>query len=94
MPLAEFAKALAGAAAADQLAPQVPWLQGRPVKVADGSALKLPDTPKNRKAYGPIQTPEPNFPQAAPRGLFTKRLAPGRCTAGFDSLYLFIIRSP
>lgn len=37
-------------------------LEGRPVKVADGSALTLPDTPPNRAAYPPIQSPEPNFP--------------------------------
>lgn len=63
LPLAEFAKALqATAQAADQLAPPLTRLQGRPVKVADGTALTAPDTTPNRKAYPPVQSPEPNFP--------------------------------
>jgi hypothetical protein len=63
LPLSEFPKALSATAkAADQLAPEMTLLQGRPVQVADGSALTTPDTPKNRKAYPPVHTPEPNFP--------------------------------
>jgi len=63
LPLSEFPKALAASAqAADQKAPAVTLLQGRPVKVADGATLTVPDTPKNRKAYPPVQCPEPNFP--------------------------------
>src|SRR5437867_463406 len=63
LPLSEFPKALSATAkAADQLAPQMTLLQGRAVKVADGSALAASDTPKNRKAYPPVHTPEPNFP--------------------------------
>lgn len=63
LPLAEFPKALlASAQAADQKAPPVTLLKGRPVKVADGSTLTLADTPQNRKAYPPVQCPEPNFP--------------------------------
>jgi hypothetical protein len=37
-------------------------LQGRPIKVADGATLTLADTPKNRAAYAPVQSAEPNFP--------------------------------
>lgn len=63
LPLGEFAKALeASAQEADQKAPPLSLLQGRPVKVADGSTLTAADTSKNRKAYPPIQSPEPNFP--------------------------------
>jgi hypothetical protein len=64
LPLSEFPKGLAATAqAADQLAPPLTTLQGRPLKVIDGSAVTLPDTPKNRRAYPPIQCPDiPSFP--------------------------------
>lgn len=63
LPLSEFSKALRAAAqAADKLAPSLTLLQGRPLKLVDGSTLTAPDTPKNRKAYPPVQAPEPNFP--------------------------------
>lgn len=63
LPLSEFPKVLSAAAqSADKLAPALTLLQGRPIKVADGTALTLADTPKNRKAYAPVQAPEPNFP--------------------------------
>jgi hypothetical protein len=56
LPLAQFPKALAATAKA--CAPLVPapgFLQGRPVKVVDGSALTLSaDTQKHRAAYPPI----------------------------------------
>ena len=63
LQLQEFPKALAATAqAADQLAPASNFLQGRPVKVADGTTLTLPDTPKNRRVYPPLHGPKPNFP--------------------------------
>lgn len=63
LPLQEFPKALRAAAqAADRLAPAQTLLQGRAIKVADGSTLTAPDTVKNRRRYPPVQTPEPNFP--------------------------------
>jgi hypothetical protein len=63
LPLDEFAKALAATAqAADRQAPPMTLLGGHRLLVADGSALTLADTPKNRKAYRPVQCPEPNFP--------------------------------
>jgi hypothetical protein len=72
LPLSEFPKALcATAQAADQLAPPLTLLRGRTVKVADGSTLALADTPKNRKAYPPVQCPEPNFPMLRLVVLFT-----------------------
>lgn len=37
-------------------------LQGRPVKVIDGSTVTLPDTAKNRAEYPALQSPPPNFP--------------------------------
>ena len=58
--------------AADQRAPSLPLLQGRPVKIAEGSTLTTPDTPQNRPAYPPVQTPEPNFPRRRARGLFSR----------------------
>jgi hypothetical protein len=72
LPLDEFPKALrATAQAADKLAPPVTRLQSRPVKVADGSTLTAPDTPKNRQAYPPVQAPEPNFPMLRVMVLFS-----------------------
>jgi hypothetical protein len=63
LPVREFPKALsATAGAADRLAPARCVLQGRPTKIIDGSTVTAPDTPKNRKAYPPVQCPEPNFP--------------------------------
>src|SRR5438552_16198610 len=64
LPLSEFPKALAATAkTADRLAPALSPLQGRPLKAIDGSAITLADTPKNRKAYPPLQCAEvPSFP--------------------------------
>jgi hypothetical protein len=64
LPLQEFPKALtATAKAAQKLAPALALLGGRPIKGGDGSSLTLPDTPKNRAAYPPIQCPKgPSFP--------------------------------
>jgi len=66
LPLAQFPKALVATARfADQLVPAPTFLQGRPVKVADGSALTLlADTRKNRAAYPPLQCQpgQPAFP--------------------------------
>jgi hypothetical protein len=63
LPWSEFPKALRGTAqAADRLAAPLTLLQGRALKVAEGSTLTLADTPKNRQAYPPVQTAEPNFP--------------------------------
>jgi hypothetical protein len=64
LPLEEFPKALAATAqAADKLVPVGSLLQGRPIKGADGSSVTLPDMPKNRAAYPPIQCPKgPSFP--------------------------------
>jgi hypothetical protein len=72
LPLSEFPKALSATCqAADKLAPGLTLLQGRPVKIADGSTLTAPDTSKNRKAYPPVQTPEPNFPMMRVMVLFS-----------------------
>ena len=63
LPWCEFPKALvATAQAADRLAPERSLLQGRPIKAADGAALTLADTPKNRQAYPPVQSAPPSFP--------------------------------
>lgn len=65
LPLDQFAAGLvATAQAADRQAPdRRTQLQGRPLKAIDGSALTLSDTPKNRKAYPPLQCADsPSFP--------------------------------
>ena len=65
LPLSQFPKALAATAqAADRQAPPQTFLQGRPVKAADGAALTLlADTKKNRAAYPPLQCADkPSFP--------------------------------
>ena len=64
LPLDQFSKALAATAkAANQNAPTMTLLQGKPIKAIDGSALTLCDTPKNRKAYPPLQCADsPSFP--------------------------------
>jgi hypothetical protein len=62
--LGEFPKALAATAkAADRQVALMTQLRGRPLKAIDGSAITLPDTPKNRKAYPPLQCSDiPSFP--------------------------------
>jgi len=63
LPKDKFPRALAATAtAADQLAPAVTFLQGRTVKLADGTTTRLADTPKNRRRYPALHTPKPNFP--------------------------------
>ena len=47
-----------------QQAPAMNLLQGRPIKIADGTMVSMPDTPANRKAYPqpPSQKPGVGFP--------------------------------
>lgn len=65
LPLDQFPTALSVTAAhADHLAPPLQFFQGRTLKVVDGSALTLADTPKNRAVYPPSEpTDTPIFPQ-------------------------------
>jgi hypothetical protein len=65
LPLEEFPKALkATTTHADQMITPAQRLHGRKIKVVDGSALTLNDTPKNRAAYPPVElTATPTFPQ-------------------------------
>lgn len=64
LPLEEFPQALhAAAEQADRLAAAPLPLQGRAIKVVDGSTFGASDTPKNRAAYPPVEpTPTPTFP--------------------------------
>ena len=73
LPLDQFPLGLSATAkAADQLAAPLTLLQGRSLKVADGSALTLLDTPKNRAAYPPLQCPDtPSFPMLRLVALFS-----------------------
>jgi hypothetical protein len=65
LPLDPFPKALSATAQhADHLSPPRVLLGGRTVKVADGSALTMADTPKNRATYPPNRCGDtPVFPQ-------------------------------
>jgi hypothetical protein len=65
LPLDQFPKGLSATAGqVDQLAPPLQLLRGRSLKLFDGSALTLADTPKNRASYPPIEpTDTPTFPQ-------------------------------
>ncbi len=64
LPLSEFPKAVAATArAADRLAWPMTLLRGRALKAADGSTVTVSDTPKNHKAYPPLQCADrPSFP--------------------------------
>jgi hypothetical protein len=64
LPCAQFPLALrATATVADSLAPLGRLLQGRRIRVVDGSTITLQDTPKNRAAYPPIESgTTPTFP--------------------------------
>ena len=60
LPEPLFAAALAlSAQAADRRVAVDTALQGRPVKVLDGTTLKLPDTPENQKDYPQTAAPQP-----------------------------------
>lgn len=54
----------ASARSAEKRASPSPLLQGRPLKAADGSGVRLQDTPKNRKVFPPTknQFRRPSFP--------------------------------
>jgi Transposase DDE domain len=57
LPQSVFPQALqATAAAAERLAPSPSFLQGRPVKIVDGTTVSLPDTPLNQAAYPQVST--------------------------------------
>ena len=57
LPEALFARALlATAAACDRTAPESAFLQGRPVKLVDGSSVTIPDTPQNQREYPQVGT--------------------------------------
>jgi len=52
LPRLLLEKALAASArTATQRAPALSLLGGRPLKVVDGSSLRLPDTPANQKRF-------------------------------------------
>lgn len=64
LPLDQFPLALrATAQQADRLVSAPLPLQGRPVKIVDGSTFAVQETPKNRAAYPPVEPTEaPTFP--------------------------------
>jgi hypothetical protein len=73
LPLDQFPKALCATAKhAERLSPPLTLLGRRPVKVVDGSALTMADTPKNRAAYPPNECGRtPGFPQLRFVALFS-----------------------
>jgi Transposase DDE domain len=72
LPLLQKAFAASGRSA-EKLAPTNRLLQGRPVKIADGSSVRLHDTPANRAAFpaSPNQFGSPRFPMLRIVGLFS-----------------------
>jgi Transposase DDE domain len=82
LPLLQKAFAASGRSA-EKLAPSNRLLQGRPVKIADGSSVRLQDTHKNRAAFpaAPNQFGGPSFPLLRILGLFS--LASGALLAHF-----------
>ncbi len=64
LPQDQFALALSATAHAVQptRARLASVLQGRAIKIVDGSTLGLPDTGQNRAEYPAVQSPPPNFP--------------------------------
>jgi hypothetical protein len=99
LPLSEFRKGLAATAqAADRQAPALTTLQGRPLKAIDGSALTLPDTRKNRRAYPPLQCADkPSFPMMRIVVLFSllsgaiSTLAPGSLVVSELALFASLL---
>jgi len=95
LTLSQFHKGLAATAqAADQQAPALTTLCGRPLKAVDGSAITLADTRKNRRACPPLQCADkPSFPMMRIVVLFSLlsgaicALAPG--SLGVSELGLF-----
>ena len=72
LPEDQFAAALAATAgAADRGVGAATTLQGRPLKLVDGSTITLADTAKNRADYPALQSPPPNFPLLRIVGLFS-----------------------
>ncbi len=74
LPPERLEKALAELAdQADRRAGPGGWLQGRPVKVVDGTTVRLADTPKNRQRYPqrPEQQPGCGFPLLKLLALFS-----------------------
>ena len=64
LPLDQFAAALGATARATdaRAGARQQMLQGRAVKVVDGSTVTLPDTEQNREAYPAVHSKPPNFP--------------------------------
>jgi hypothetical protein len=74
LPLSLLERVFAASAdSAQQCAHSSPLLQGRPLKVADGSGTHLPDTPANRAAFPPNQSHRPGggFPYLRVVALFS-----------------------
>jgi hypothetical protein len=87
LPADQFPRALrATATTADALAPRAHLLQGRRLRVVDGSTITLQDTPKNRAAYPPIESgATPTFPLVRFVALFS--LASGAILAVAQSAW-------
>ena len=74
LPTALLERALtASARSAEAAAAPLPLLRGRPVKIVDGTSVRLEDTPANRKAFPPAknQYAKPTFPLLKLLALFS-----------------------
>jgi hypothetical protein len=97
LPLLERTFA-ASAASAEGRAPAGTLLQGRPLKVVDGSGAHLPDTPANRAAFPPNQSQRPGggFPYLRLVAIFSVAsgalLAKATGTLRTNELSLFLNR--
>jgi hypothetical protein len=84
LPLLQMAFAASGRSA-EKLAPAGRLLQARPVKIVDGSSVRLHDTARNQDSFpaSPNQFGSPGFPLMRIVGLFS--LASGALLAHFTS---------
>lgn len=89
LPLALMEKAfLSSAAHAEKRAPASRLLQGRPLKIVDGTSLRLQDTPPNRAAFPPCRNQHARlgFPLVKMVAVFSSASGAilGRAVAPFD----------
>lgn len=89
LPLALMEQAFVSTAAqAEKDAPGSRLLQGRPLKIVDGTSLRLPDTPANRAAFPPVRNQHCRlgFPLVKMVAIFSAASGAilGRAVARFD----------
>lgn len=98
LPLALLEKAfLSSAAHAQKCAPGSSLLQGRPLKIVDGTSLRLADTPKNRAAFPPCRNQHSRlgFPLVKMVAIFSAASGAilGRAIGSFDQSENRLVKS-